>query len=204
MAQMESVEAISKMHRDWLRQLDAEIRPGANAERFSLLKDSPWFDATAFDYASAGADGVDAGTLWCAIHIDVLGPLKEQIKDQQQKLSQAYLAHCASGAAQPPIRERFRHELVGPHDVDGSTLTDGHFLKALVICAQLALRGLDEYEIVNFVNEQAAPDIKGNLQPNSVRDEWATGLAKRVARYREHAKAFVRGGYRWLIHAKKP
>lgn len=204
LAQMKSVEMISRMHRDWLRQLDAEIRPGGQARRFSSLKDSPWFDAESFDSASAGADGVNAGTLWRAVHIDVLGPLKEQIKAQQKNLHQAYLANCASGAALPPVRERFRHELTGPSDTDGSTLTDGHFLKALVISAQLAQRGLDEYEIVHFLNQHAAPCAKGNLQSNSVRDEWVTGLAKRVEHYREQARAFVKGGYRWLIHAQKP
>ncbi len=206
LAQMKSVETVSKMHRDWLRQLNAEIRPSGHAERFSLLKDSPWFDAKFFDSASpaTGADDVNAGTLWRAIHIDVLGPLKEQIKEQQKNLHKAYLANCESGAARPPVRERFRHELTGPKDTDGSTLTDGHFLKALVICAQLAQRGLDEYEIVHFLNQQAAPSTKGSLHSNSVRDEWVTGLAKRVGLYREQAEAFVKGGYRWLIHAQKP
>lgn len=204
LAQMKSVEMISRMHRNWIQQLGAEIQPGGNAERFSSLKASPWFDAESFDWSSAGADGADAGTLWRAIHIDVLGPLKEQIKEQQQKLNQAYLAHCASGEAQPPIRERFKHELMGPRDVDGSTLTDGHFLKALVICEQLAQRGLDEYKTVHFINEQAAPSAKGNLLPNSVRDGWVTDLAKRVKRCRGQAEAFVKGGYRWLIHAQKP
>ena len=81
---------------------------------------------------------------------------------------------------------------------------DLHFLKALVICEQLAQRGLDEYKTVHFINEQAAPSAKGNLLPNSVRDGWVTDLAKRVKRCRGQAEAFVKGGYRWLIHAQKP
>lgn len=204
-AQMKSVEMVSRTHRDWLNEMKAEMHPRfGNAPGLVPLKECSWFDAETFDTASAAAENVVPSSLWYAIRVDVLGPIKEQVKNHLTTLNQAYLDLCNTGLAQPPIRERFRHEVKGPRDEDGEYLSDGNFLKALVICAQLAQRGLSEAEMVVFMEENAAASVKGSFDLNSIRGQWVTTFESRAGNYREQARKFVKGGYRWLVHAQKP
>ena len=204
-AQMKSVELISRLYRDWLREMKAEMHSrDANSPKFLPLKECSWFEAEAFDTASAPAEKVAPNTVWFAIRIDVLEPIKEQVKEHLGRLNAKYLDLCKKGSAEPPVRERFRIELKGPRDDDGEYLSDGNFLKALVICAQLAQRGLDEDGTTQFIRKHAEKSLKAEPQTLSNRDNWNLGFLTRVVNYREHARSFVKGGYRWLVHAKKP
>ena len=204
-AQMKSVEVISRMYRNCLREIKAEMHPrDLTISGFLPLKECPWFEAETFNSASAVADDVQPSEVWCAIRVDVLGSINDQVKDHLGKLNTTYLDHCKNGLAKPPIRERFRNELKGPLDIDGNQLTDGNFLKALVICAQLAQSGLDESQTVQFIIKHAEKSLKEEPGEQSVRDKWNLAFSTRTVNYREHARAFVKGGYRWLVHAQKP
>lgn len=206
-AQLKSVEAISKMHRDWLGKQDAEMRPRVKDVAVVVpLKDSPWFQSESFDTASGAADEseVHASELWYAIQIDTLGPIKEQVEDRLGLLNQAYIRLCSTDLATPPIRTRFRHELTGPGDGNGGRLSDGNFLKALVLCAQLSQRGLNADQTTSFLRQNSTSSADALPKIGGARDDWASGLELRVANYTENARKFVKGGYRWLVHAQKP
>ena len=202
---MKSVEAISRMGRVQLRQLNAKRQPSVNSAReICPLRSCSWFDADTFETASAVADTVEPSTVWYAIRVDVLGPIKEQVSDYSGRLNSVYKGLCKNGAAPQPVRERFRYELKGECGEDGTQVTDGNFLKALVICAQLAQGGLDEDASVAFITQHSKKSIDSLPKRQSVRDKWNLNFHKRVSDYREHARVFVKGGYRWLVHAQKP
>ena len=204
-AQMKSVEAISRMGRVQLRQLNAKRQPSMNSAReICPLRSCSWFDADTFETASAVADTVEPSSVWYAIRVDVLGPIKEQVSDYSGRLNSVYKGLCKNGAALQPVRERFRYELKGECGEDGTQVTDGNFLKALVLCAQLAQSGLDEKASATFIELHAPTGFKGTRESQSVRNDWSAGLPTRVGNYREHARSFVKGGYRWLVHAQKP
>jgi len=175
-----------------------------DAPGFVALKECSWFLAETFDTASAVADGVDPSSVWYAIRVDAFGPIKEQVNEQLSKLNATYLDLLEKKSAVEPVRKRFRKELKGPRDDDGEQLSDGNFLKALVICAQLAQRGLDENASVAFITMQAEKSQKAKPEPQSARDLWNWDFPTRAAKYRDDARAFVKGGYRWLVHAQKP
>jgi len=162
-----------------------------------------WFDIEGFDVASAASEDVNSALLWRAIRVDVLGPIKAQLQSYQKLLMPAYQSFCDVGYANPPIRKRFRYELTGKLDDDGRYVTDGSFLKGMVICAQLAQHGLDDNDIVRFLCNGTNPGVKDKTV-SSVRRDWDLSFSDRVIKYREEARAFVKGGYRWLVHAEKP
>jgi len=204
-AQMKSVEAISRMGRAHLRKLNAKRQPSMNSSgEICPLRSCSWFDAETFETASAVADTVEPSTVWYAIRVDVLGPIKEQVSDFSGRLNSVYKELCKNGAALQPVRERFRYELKGRCAEDGMQVTDGNFLKALVICAHLAQGGLDEKASAVFIEQHAPTGFKGKRESQNIRNDWSADFPTRVSNYREHARSFVKGGYRWLVHAQKP
>lgn len=204
-AQMKSVEIVIRIYRDCLHDMNAVVkRQYDDAWRFVPLKECSWFLAETFDTASAVADGVDPSSVWYAIRVDALGPIKEQVKEHLSKLNATYLDLLKRKSAVEPVRKRFRKELKGPRDDDGEQLSDGNFLKALVVGAQLAQQGLDERQTVEFITKHAAKSGKEPPEERSARDKWNLNFVERAKNYREDARAFVKGGYRWLVHAQKP
>ncbi len=73
-----------------------------------------------------------------------------------------------------------------------------------MICAQLTQRGLDEYGTAEFINKHAEKNLQAKTPRHSIRDKWNLDFLTRAVKYRESARAFVKGGYRWLVHAQKP
>jgi hypothetical protein len=183
----------AEMHRDY-----------GNAPGFVPLKECSWFMSETFDSASAVADGVEPSSVWFAIRVDALGPIKEQVNVHLAKLNATHVDLLNSKSVIEPVRKRFRKELKGPRDDDGEYLSDGNFLKALVICAQLAQRGLDENASVAFITKDASKSLKAKPEAKSVRDLWNWDFPTRASKYRDDARSFVKGGYRWLVHAQKP
>ena len=204
-AQLKSVEVALRMYRDYFHDMNAvkDSRYGNDAG-FVPLKDCLWFPEGTNDDASAVADGIEQSSAWFAIRVDALGPIKEQVNAHLINLNDTYIDLIDKNFVVEPVRKRFRKELKGPRDEFGEQLSDGNFLKALVVCAQLAQHGLDEFETVQFITENAAKSGKELTKSGSTRDNWNTDFAKRAENYREDARAFVKGGYRWLVHAQKP
>ncbi len=204
-AQMKTIETLSKVYQQGLGERKPEMPSGTQSEFEPLpLSSCPYFNVEKFEAASTLLGKHGAGTAWFAIRIETRGAIKGQIEKSLRQINEIHRGLCQEGIVAPAFRERFRTELSGPLDESGVPLSDGYFLKALVICAQLSQFGLDEAGIVDFL--VAHTSAKGNASPKkaSVRDNWNLGLSDRVAKYREHARQFVKGGYRWLIHAQKP
>ena len=204
-AQLMTVEVVLRIYRDYLHDMNAVIhRRYGNDPGFLPPKDCSWFPTETFDDAWAVANGIEPSSVWSAIRVDALEPIKEQVTAHLSKLNATYLDLIDKNAVVEPVRKRFRKELSGPRDECGDQLSDGNFMKALAVCAQLAQHGLDEYETVRFITENAAKSGKGEPKVQSTRYIWNDSFPDRVANYREEARAFVKGGYRWLVHAQKP
>lgn len=203
--QMTAVARLSEAWRECFMREKQKSHTGSNADSGIVpLPECSWFDMDKFKTASAVANSADPSLAWYTICVDVLGPIKEQLDSCSVLLNEKHQALYGEGIATEPILKRFRSELIGPRDVDGQILTDGHYLKALVICAQLAQKKLDASEIVEFIYRNASPSSKGKPEENGVRDKWVSNLEKRVVDYVKQAEPLVRWKYKWPVQAQKP
>lgn len=201
--QLKFVQDSAKDYRNWFKEQEVAKRPlNLDICRSSIPLDyCRYFDAQGFDFAAGlKVSAPDSSVYWRAICVDVFDSIAPQLDKYRKELNAIYRGYLPDGRVERPLLERLRF-FFPDLDIDyGENDTDGFPLKALVLVAELSLRGLSDQEIATFVTENSSYKT---LTDGPGRN-WVSDLQQRIPTYRQHATKFVDGGYRWLVRAQKP
>jgi hypothetical protein len=205
-AQTMTIELLSEAHRNHFIERGLKRTSTVNLDlRLVTLETSARFHVNEFT-SIMGDDPPDPKLIWRAILIDTCGPIKEQVERYLSALNEIYHAIWKAKLIPPPFRERFHAELPGSKKKTGGHFSDGNFLKALVVCAQLSQRGLSAEQMEFFLRQHSNPieSERTKSTTDNAHKIWVAGFEQRLATYTEQAKSLVRGQYRWLVHTQNP
>lgn len=194
--QLLGIEACLEAYKT-IAQREGVVKGVEGGKAFMPLDQCDWFDSTEFDRSAASTPNLKkASECWKAIRVDISGPTKAQLAHYSPLLADAHHRLIKTGLVPQPDRERIR-------DPKRHGATDGNWLKALVVCAQLSQQQLTPREIDSYLHKNTGIPIPHD-RLDAAWDDWLAGRELRIERYVEQARAFVKGDYRWLIHAQRP
>jgi hypothetical protein len=186
-----------------IAQREGVVKGVEGGKAFMPLDRCGWFDVDEFDRSAAGTEELKRPSdCWSAIRIDISGPLKAQLAHYTPLLADAHKRLVKTKLVPLPPKER-----LPKRDMKQQGTTDGNWLKALVVCAQLSQKGYTARDIDAYLHKNTyTGNPKGAQQHglDAAWDDWHAGRELRIEGYVEQARAFVKGDYRWLIHAQRP